>query len=124
MSIIQALSEKKLSPMRLGFSRYLVDKYGMSMSTAYQKIRLKRVRRWEVEGMEKCMREFDPEYKGKLEDFFSSVRVKGEFIEFMKERGMGERSLRSHFRSFDFTEIELRGMESIYEEYKKQMEEM
>ena len=110
--------------MRLGFSRYLVEHYGMSMSTAYQKIRLNRVRRWEAEGVEKCLIDFDPDYEGELKDFFSGVRKKGEFIEFMKERGMGEHALRAHFRNFDFTEVELRGLESIYKEYKKQMEEM
>lgn len=123
MSIIQALSEKKLSPLRLGFSRYLVDRYGMSMSTAYQKIRLNRVRRWEVEGVEKCLRDFDPDYDGRMEDFFENVHRKGKFIEFMKERGMGEHALRTHFRNFDFTELEIRGLESVYKEYRKQMEE-
>lgn len=124
MRIIRALSEKKLSPIRLGFSRYLVEHYGMSMSTAYQKIRLNRVRRWEAEGVEKCLRDFSPCYEGKLEDFFPGLPHKKEFIEFMNTRGMGEHACRTHFRNFDFTEVEIRGLEAIYKEYRKQMEEV
>lgn len=123
ISTIQQLSEKKMRPFRLGFSRYLVERYGMSMSTSYQKIRQNRVRPWEVEGIERCIEEFAPDYNGDLSCFYENLSGKKQFMCFMNERGMSSHTVRERFRKFDFTEIELRGLGDIYNEYKKDIEE-
>lgn len=123
MSIIQTLSSKKLRPIRLGFSRYLVDKYAMSMSTAYQKIRNNRVKQWELIGISGCVAEFMPEYEGELCDFYKTLSKKSLFAQYMKDKGMSISTVYERFRKFDFTEIELKGFNEIYKEYKKQMED-
>lgn len=123
MSIIQALSEAKRRPLRLGFSRYLSERYGMSQSTAYQKIRLNRVKKWELTGIASCIDRFMPGYTGDLSDFYGNLANKGKFLTYMStSMGMGERTARDRFRDFDFTELEIKGLEKIYNEYKRQLE--
>lgn len=123
ISIISRLSQKKLRPYRLGFTQYLVENYGMSSSTAYPKIRKNRMKRWEVVGIAGCVKAFMPEYDGKLCDFYEGISCKGKFLSFMSEMGMSDRTARDRFREFDFTEVEIKGMEKIFQEYKKTMEE-
>ena len=83
------------------FTRYLVEKYGMNVQTAYGKLRRMAVRRWEAEGIRRCIHGFDPGYTGKPEDFWDGLEDKRAFISFMDEQmGMGACTAERRFGKF------------------------
>lgn len=123
-STISRLVDQKHKPFRLGFTRYLVEQYGMSASTAYPKIRTSRFRKWETVGISDCIALFSPEYSGEAKDFYNSLPDKGSFQKFMSEKmGMGGRTVSIRFRAFDFSEVEMKGLNNIYKEYMEQLED-
>lgn len=69
------------------------------------------------------MAEFMPEYEGRLCDFYKTLSKKSLFAQYMKDKGMSTSTVYERFRRFDFSEIELKGFEKIYKEYKEQMED-
>lgn len=103
---------------RLAFSRFLIKNYGMNIQTAYGKIRRRLVKEWELKGIVNCVRMFDSGYSGDLKNFYEQCR-RTEFCRFMsKNMGMCEKTTCKRFKAFDFSEIELKGLEAIYEEFK------
>lgn len=117
---IRTLSEKKNRKTRLRFTRFLVSRFGMSIPTAYGKLHKSRVRRWELLGIENCIRTFSPEYEGELKDFIQGLESKHQFYAFMeKECGMSIKTASIHFPLFDFTELELIGFQAAYDEFQE-----
>lgn len=105
------------------FTRYLVEKYGMNVQTAYGKLRRMAVRRWEAEGIRRCIHGFDPGYTGKPEDFWDGLEDKRAFISFMDEQmGMGACTAERRFGRFDFTPLEVKGLDEAYGECMAELE--
>jgi len=89
----------------------------MNIQTAYGKIKRKLVKEWELKGIENCVHLFDPSYKGELKDFYSQCR-RTEFCRFMRrEMGLCEKTTCRRFKAFDFSELELKGLNAVYEEF-------
>ena len=118
---ISTLSEHRSRNVRLSFTRYLVTQYGMNQQTAYGKLRTARVKKWEISGIERCIRQFAPDYQGEMKDFYSSLSKKTEFCQYMNDKmEMSIKTVSSRFRRFDFTKIELDGLESIYHKFENE----
>jgi hypothetical protein len=84
------------------------------------------MKRWELVGIKGCIKQYMPGYDGELRDFYTSIKGRNRFITFMNEQmGMSRSAAIKRFRLFDFTEVEIKGFEEIYSEYKQtMMEEM
>lgn len=80
-------------------------------------------RKWEMVGILGCISCYiNEDYKGSVKDFYDSLSVKSDFLHFMcNEMQMSERTARERFRKDDFCEIELKGFETIYQEFVKSM---
>lgn len=115
---IRTLSEKRNRWIRLSFTRFLVERYGMNLQTAYGKLHKARIQKWEVMGIVKCILAHSPDYSGEPADFFSQTESKIRFCTFMEsECGMSAKTAFVRFRSFDFSAIELKGFDVAYEEF-------
>lgn len=120
---ISTLRKEQRRPFRLVFTHYLVEKYGMNVQTAYGKLRKMAVRRWEAEGIRKCILGFDPGYTGKPENFWDSLEDKKAFVCYMGERmEMGACTVEKRFGNFDFTPLEVKGFDEAYEECLAELE--
>ena len=118
LSTFRLLAKQDKRPIRLCFSRYVSSRYGMNMCTAYGKFRSGRVKRWEAVGIQGCISQYMPEYVGKPEDFFGSLPSKTDFARFMSsEMGMCSNTVWKRFPVFDFTELEMKGLNEAYREY-------
>lgn len=105
-------------PIRRSFTRYISEKYDMPISTAYSKIRLTRIEKWEWDGIENCIREFlDGTPPRDLNSFFDDIPNKWEFMRFMAQRSMCERTAFLRFTSMNFKKWELKGIRAIWEEF-------
>lgn len=103
---------------RLAFSRFLIKNYGMNIQTAYAKIKRARVKEWELKGIRNCIYIYDPSYEGELRNFYEQCS-RTSFCRFMsKKMGMCENTTCKRFKAFNFTEMELKGLEAIYEEFE------
>lgn len=117
---ISTLRERlsKRRNIRLAFTRYLAERYGMKVQTAHTKVRRFIFRPWELVGIEECISRFLPEYTGKPEDFYRNSTMKPKFRRFMSEEmGMCPFVSRRRFTDFDFTELELKGVIRAYEDF-------
>ena len=105
--------------LRLCFTHYIVDKYGMSINTAHTRFRRGILSKWMIVGIRGCIREFlEDDSFTDFENFYRKLPVKSEFIRFMQQdMEMCERTARARFKKFDFKEIELIGLESAYKEF-------
>lgn len=100
-------------------SRYMGSHYDCSFRTIYHKLRENRVKKWEWMGIENCIRDYMPEYRGPLADFWNFVPARWKFIGYMTERGMSAMTVYHHFTDFDFKDWELKGISGIVEDWKK-----
>ena len=103
---------------RLMFVRFLHKTYGLNIQTAYAKLRECRFKKWECIGISACIREYAPSYRGKKKEFYQKLyKKKLDFSYFMESMGMCERTARKRFDAFDFTELELQGMDKAYDKF-------
>lgn len=110
-------------PLRLSFARYLYNSYGMPIQTAYGKIRINRIERWEWEGIENCVREFlGGNLPENLNGFFDKIPSKRELMRFMSQRSMCERTAFRRFGKMDFKPWEMKGIRNIWDEFASQVE--
>lgn len=110
-------------PLRLSFTRHLHEKYGMPIQTAYAKLRLNRIEKWEWEGIENCMREFlGRDLPDILDGFFDSIPNKWELMRFMAQRSMCERTSFIRFGKMNFKPWEMKGIRNIWDEFVSQVE--
>lgn len=116
---IRTIWSKNNRFLRLGFTHYVVDKYGMSINTAHSRFRRGILSKWMIVGIRGCIKEFlDDNSYTDFRDFYNKLPVKSEFIKFMSEQmEMCERTARARFKKFDFNELELVGLESVYREF-------
>lgn len=115
---LSTLSEEKNKWIRLSFTRFLQSQFGLNVQTAYGKLRRGRVRKWELVGIEHCIREFNPDYVGDLKDFLESTESKTKFYAFMeKEYEMSAKTAFVRFQQFKFSELELKGINAAYDEF-------
>lgn len=120
---ISTLRSQRKRPMRLMFTHYLVENYGVNVQTAYGKLRRMQVRRWEAEGIRRCILTFAPEYNGELKDFYAGLPSRIAFARFMKEKmQMSEKTTDKRFGAFDFTPLEIKGLDEAYQEFKEIVE--
>ena len=95
--------------------------YGSSFYTMRDKLvyNLRPFDRWEWKGIGGMIREFAPDYQGRVEDFFGTLESKGSFVRFMAERGgMGRTSCYSRFQQFNFRPWEIIGLKPLYRIFK------
>lgn len=114
---------KELSLERCKFvylSRYMKEHYGIPFSTMYNKLRSSKVKRWEWMGIENCIRDYMPDYSGKLDEFWNMVPGRWKFIDYMTERGMSAMTVYRYFGEFKFKNWEVIGLARIVEDWKKQ----
>lgn len=116
---IRTILGKKHKSLRLCFTHYVVEKYGISINTAHTRFRRGILSRWMIVGIRGCIREFlEDDTFTDFENFYNNLPVKLKFIEFMqKEMEMCERTARARFKKFDFKELELIGLEAVYEQF-------
>lgn len=116
---IRTILGKKNRSLRLCFTHYVVEKYGMSINTAHSRFRRGILSKWQIVGIKGCIREFlEDDSFTDFKNFYNDLPVKSEFIKFMQnEMGMCERTARTRFKKFDFNDLELVGLESVYEEF-------
>lgn len=116
---IRTILGKKHKSLRLCFTHYVVEKYGISINTAHTRFRRGILSRWMIVGIRGCIREFlEDDTFTDFENFYNNLPVKSKFIEFMqKEMEMCERTARARFKKFDFKELELIGLEAVYEQF-------
>lgn len=115
---ISTLREKKNNWIRLAFTRFLTDRYKMSFQTASSKMRVTRIRKWELVGIRNCILAFCPDYEGNFEDFMTSIESKSKFYCFMEyEFGMSSKTAFVRFQQFNFSELELKGLNAAYDEF-------
>lgn len=116
---ISTISDKKNRFLRLGFTRHVVQKFGVNEYTTYGRLRRGIFSKWMLIGIRQCICQYlkDDTFTD-FEGFYESLAVKSEFIKFMSsEMGMCERTARSRFKNFDFNELELIGLDAAYEEF-------
>lgn len=115
---LSTLSEEKSRWIRLSFTRFLHIRFGLNVQTAYGKLRRGRVRKWELVGIEHCIRKFDPDYSGDLKHFLESIESKTKFYVFMEKKyQMSGKTSCTRFQQFNFTELELKGLKAAYDEF-------
>ena len=103
---------------RLKFVRFLHSEYGLSIQTAYAKIRQWRVKEWETMGIKACVREYDPKYRRLLSLFYESIKgSKLLFLDFMLQKGMCTKTASERFRTFNFTRLELEGLTEAHRKF-------
>ena len=116
---ISTLSEKKNRLIRLRFTRFLVNRYGENFQRIRGKLYSSRIRKWELVGIESCILEFSPEYDGEMKDFLATTDRKTKFYYFMElECGMSTRTAFVRFQKFNFSELELKGLNAVYAEFQ------
>lgn len=116
---IRTMLGKKHKSLRLCFTHYVVEKYGINIYTAHTRFRRGILSQWMIVGIRGCIREFlEDDSFTDFENFYKDLPVKSKFIEFMQEEmGMCERTARERFKKFDFSELELIGLEAVYEQF-------
>ena len=100
--------------MQYGFCDFLRG-YGASFYTMRDRIiyGTSPIDEWELRGVERMIREFDPGYKGLLLDFYDQLSrdERGRFVGYMVEQGgMSRRSCYDRFRTFNFATWEVFGL--------------
>lgn len=105
-------------PIRARFTHYISQEYDMPISTAYSKIRLTRIEKWEWDGIENCICEFLGGTPPKdFDSFFDDIPNKWEFMRFMAKRSMCPRTAFLRFTNMKFKAWELKGIRAIWEEF-------
>lgn len=100
------------------FALWCADKYHISPRGIYEKLRRGRTKRWEWEGIENCVREYKPGWDGDLKRFWDEQeRSRCIFSVFMEDKDMSYSTVWKRFSKPGFSEIEMRGLRSLYKEY-------
>lgn len=110
----------------------LMEKYGMSVSTAYLRFFDKGFKSWEIIGVSKIKNDFMASLVKKADatsdtaNFYARISALGEgvrFCNYMKSLGMkSQMTVRSRFKSENFDDWEVKGVASIIDEYIEQHE--
>lgn len=105
------------------FSFWCAEKFGISPRGIYEKLRWNRTKKWEWEGVENCVREYMPEWDGDLAGFWQGCsRSRNLFAAFMADKQMSYATVWKRFGKCDFSEMELKGIKSVYREYRSLQE--
>lgn len=103
---------------RLGFTRYLCERYHLPVQTAYGKLRRNLIKEWELIGLDECAHRFMPEFTGSANDFYQHYcGFKSHFEQFMVQFGMCSKTANIRFRAADFTELQCKGLEAAFVEF-------
>lgn len=122
-STLQQIFTAENRSIRLGFTKYLHERYNLSAQTAYGKLRRNLIKEWERIGLDECAHRFMPEFTGSANDFYQYYwGFKNRFEQFMAQFGMCSKTANIRFRAADFTELECKGLEAAFEEFMKQGE--
>lgn len=100
------------------FSRWCDHRYGTRWRGIYENFRMGVFKRWKWEGIESCIREFCPGFEGKPEDLWA-IAKKSHLCDFMGKKDMSRMTVWKRFTAGDWTELELRGIRSVYQEWKE-----
>lgn len=102
---------------QLRFCSYMVN-YGASFYTIRGRMTRFGFRSWEATGIRKLIRDYAPDYKGGIVDFWGSLDRKVDFSRYMVARGMCKTTVSMRFSAFDFKEWELIGIDDLVDEFK------
>ncbi len=110
----------------------LMEKYGMSVSTAYLRFFDKGFKSWEIMGVSKIKTDFlaplsiNEDAAFATSHFYARISTLGwgvQFCKYMKLHGMkSQMTVRSRFKSENFDDWEVKGVASIIDEYIEQHE--
>ena len=92
------------------------EQFGASKRTLIDVLLLsyRPIDRWRIAGVEKMLRCFAPEYKGKLLNYYEEVGMSEKFYDFMREHGdMCRTSTWSKFRNGWFKQWEIIGLNEL-----------
>lgn len=103
------------------FSKWCAGKYKMSWRGVYESFRGLNTPLWKVEGMENCVKEFNPKHKGSLRKFWKGC-VKNRFAEFMEQKDICRSTLWKRFQANDWTPLEKKGIKATYEWWLENVE--
>lgn len=93
------------------FSKWVEKTYGLKWQTMYEKLRRRRIKRWELEGLTACMEAFG--FHGSPSELWNKCK-RNAFSDFMESMQMSRNTVWKRFSADDWTELELRGVRSIY----------
>lgn len=103
------------------FSKWCAGRYNISWRGIYESFRGSNTSAWKLEGMESCVKEFDPRHRGSLRKFWKNC-VKNRFAEFMTEKGICRGTLWKRFATNDWNELERKGIKAMYEWWLENVE--
>lgn len=103
------------------FAKWCSKKYGISWRGIYETFRGSNTSLWKWEGMESCVREFDPRHRGKVGKVWDSC-VRNRFVDFMATKGMSRMTVWKRFTADDWNRIELKGIRATYEWWLENVE--
>lgn len=103
------------------FSKWCAERYNMSWRGIYECFRKSNTPLWKLEGMENCVREFNPSHEGSLRMFWESC-VKNHFAEFMVRKNCCRGKLWKKFQADDWNELERKGIKAMYHYWLENVE--
>ena len=103
------------------FSKWCSRKYDISWRGIYETFRGARTSEWKWEGMESCVREFDPQHRGDVNKVWENC-VRNRLADFMSTKGMSRMTVWKRFSANDWTPLELKGIRGTYEWWLKNVE--
>lgn len=91
----------------------LLMNHGMPPSTIRRRLAMGRFSAWELRGLKQVMRDFSPSHRGSTLRFWNGLRVKEDFYEFMRSRGMSRATVIMKFREGGARKWELEGIDNL-----------
>ena len=92
--------------------------YGEKWRGLYENFRMGLFKRWKWEGIENCMREYDPEFRGTIREFWCKHKS-NRFYDYMSRKDMSRMTTYRRFNADDFTDFEFKGIRKVYTEWQE-----
>lgn len=103
------------------FARWCEQQYGTNWRGIYENFRTNIFKAWKWEGIQNCIRQFDPEFIGTPAELWASVK-RNAFCEFMDTKNMSRMTTWRRFSADDWTDLELVGIRDVYSCWIKEYE--
>lgn len=93
------------------FAKWCEQEFNIPWQTIYTKIRSRRIKLWEMNGITSCIQEFG--FQGSPNELWGNC-VKNQFCDFMNDKQMSRMTVWRRFSANDFTKIEMDGFRRTY----------
>ena len=101
------------------FSIWIEEVYGIPFRSIYEKMRQKRIKKWEGAGIIRCMDEYG--FHGNPEQLWLRVK-RNTFCDFMETKQMSRMTVWKRFGENNFTELEMNGICATYKYWRENVD--